>query len=266
MAHQERDVFRAFSQRRHRHRKDVQAVEEVSAEPLSRTSAARSRLVGSDQAGIGAEGTSASQPLKLSLLQYAQKLRLQFQRNLPDLIQEDRALVRQFEPTDALRDGTGKGTLLVAEEFTFQQSRRDSGAVQFHEGVGAPGVVFKLAPNPDGTWTDSVLHSFTRDDGRQPEAGLVFDAAGNLYGTTEVGGNLYNCPDGCGVVFKLAPSSSGWTETVLHAFHGFGKYPVAPLIFDRAGNLYGTTSDGNHAFDYGLVFEITRVAAADGKK
>jgi hypothetical protein len=45
---------------------------------------------------------------------------------------------------------------------------------------------------------------------------------------------------------------------VLHTFIGFGKYPMAPVIFDPAGNLYGTTNDGNHAFDHGLVFEITR--------
>jgi uncharacterized repeat protein (TIGR03803 family) len=114
------------------------------------------------------------------------------------------------------------------------------------------GVVFKLTPNRDGTWTESVLHFFRGPDGAYPQAGLVFDAAGNLYGTTTGGGAGY------GVVFKLTPSSSGWSETVLHTFIGFGASPVAPVIFDRAGNLYGTTSDGNHAFDYGLVFEITR--------
>jgi uncharacterized repeat protein (TIGR03803 family) len=118
-------------------------------------------------------------------------------------------------------------------------------------GVSGQGTFFKLAPNPDGTWTESVLYSFTGGaDGGFPHYGLVFDAAGNLYGTTSFGG-AYNY----GVVFKLAPTSSGWKETVLHTFSGYGKQPFAPLIFDSAGNLYGTTSSGNT--NYGLIFKIT---------
>jgi hypothetical protein len=85
---------------------------------------------------------------------------------------------------------------------------------------------------------------------------VIFDTAGNLYGTTVGGGDSTACNEGCGVVFKLSRSSSGWSETVLHTFIGFGAFPVAPVIFDRAGNLYGTTSQGNSV--HGLVFEITR--------
>ena len=95
-----------------------------------------------------------------------------------------------------------------------------------------------------------MLHSFTGADGSSPWAGLVFDAAGNLYGTT-VGGGAYNY----GVMFKLKPTSSGWSERVLHSFLGYGRRPRGPVIFDRAGNLYGTTSEGST--NYGLVFEIT---------
>ena len=127
-------------------------------------------------------------------------------------------------------------------------------------GADGYGVVFKVAPNLDGTWTESVLYSFTGGaDGVHPYAGVIFDATGNLYGTTGFGGTYSApCPNGCGVVFKLSPSSSGWSETVLHSFLGFGAGPAAAVIFDPAGNLYGTTSDGNHAYNYGLVFEITR--------
>jgi len=129
------------------------------------------------------------------------------------------------------------------------------------------GVVFKLAPNPDGTWTESVLHSFTGTDGLAPLAELTFDAAGNLYGTTYFGGGT-RCageapieqgavapPPGCGVVFKLTPTSSGWSETVLRAFLGQARYPESPVIFDPKGNLYGTTflGTGNN----GVVFKIT---------
>ena len=117
------------------------------------------------------------------------------------------------------------------------------------------GVVFKLAPNPDGTWTESVLHSFSRQDGIEPQAGLIFDAAGiNLYGTTQIDG-----PSGGGTVFKLAPNPDGtWTESVLHSFTGVGDFPLAPVILDTAGNLYGTTNRGNQPNDqYGVLFKIT---------
>lgn len=103
------------------------------------------------------------------------------------------------------------------------------------------GTVFKLTPGASGAWTETVLHSFHPDvtGGNQPEAGLIFDTVGNLYGTTSFGGS-----HGEGTVFKLAPGINGtWTETVLHAFDGQdGGRPSGSLIFDASGNLYGTTS------------------------
>jgi uncharacterized repeat protein (TIGR03803 family) len=124
------------------------------------------------------------------------------------------------------------------------------------------GVVFKLAPNPDGTWTEHVLHSFTGGDGANPGAGVIFDAAGNLYGTTTYGG-LSNV----GVVFKLTHKSDGtWTEHVLYSFTGGGDgaYPWAGVILDATGNLYGTTyygGVGNFGQGNGVVFELTRSAS-----
>src|SRR5580700_4649217 len=80
----------------------------------------------------------------------------------------------------------------------------------------------------------SVLYSFTGSDGSIPGAGLIMDSSRNLYSTTERGGD-----DGDGVVFKLAPNG---TQTVLHSFTGGsdGRGPVAGLIMDKKGNLYGT--------------------------
>jgi uncharacterized repeat protein (TIGR03803 family) len=128
-------------------------------------------------------------------------------------------------------------------------------------GTGCPpdvpygcGVVFKLTPNADGSWTESVLHKFCScTDGAAPFAGLIFDGAGNLYGTTFAGAS-----NNSGTVFKLKPHTDGsWTESVLHRFTGAdGQFPEAGLIFDAAGNLYGTTTQGGIAGFDGVVFKL----------
>jgi uncharacterized repeat protein (TIGR03803 family) len=113
-------------------------------------------------------------------------------------------------------------------------------------GASNGGVVFKL----DTTRAETVLYSFTGGaDGGHPEAGLIRDPAGNLYGATRWGGAF-----GCGVVFKL---DTAGTETVLYSFTGRadGAYPVAGLIQDSAGNLYGTTYEGG-ASGLGVVFKL----------
>ncbi|HEY1615364.1 MAG TPA: choice-of-anchor tandem repeat GloVer-containing protein [Rhizomicrobium sp.] len=125
-------------------------------------------------------------------------------------------------------------------------------------GTASRGTVFKLAP--DGT--ETVLYSFKggNGDGAGPGSQLVADAAGNLYGTT-VGGGPGNGGSGFGTVFRLAPDG---TETVLHFFSDQmkdGFYPMAGLVMDPAGNLYGTTQTGGTPCDNdkngcGTVFEI----------
>lgn len=129
----------------------------------------------------------------------------------------------------------------------------------FLGGTYGNGAVFKLSLEADGRWSETVLHSFQSADGTNPGGGLIFDRAGNLYGTTPVGG-VY----GSGVVFKLAPDADAdgaWTETVLHSFQGGdGANPVAALIFDRAGDLYGTTGTlvvGLNFVNLGTVFKLT---------
>ena len=127
------------------------------------------------------------------------------------------------------------------------------GNVNYCYGNGC-GTVFKLVPGADGKWTHTVLHSFRGRDGDLPSSTLVLDTAGNLYGTTEEGGDLNSntCLGyGCGIVFMLTPRTNGsWSEQVLHRFHGWtdGFYPTAGLIFDAAGNLYGTTWYGGNVF------------------
>jgi len=128
-------------------------------------------------------------------------------------------------------------------------------------GIHGAGTVFKLSPRAGGGWTETLLHSLT--SGYWSVAGLLMDPDGNLYGTTEWGGNYVNCSSGCGIVFELSPQADGgWTETVLHRFDGAdGQWPFAGLIMDGAGNLYGTTSSGgiHHNCDgtCGTVFELS---------
>lgn len=119
------------------------------------------------------------------------------------------------------------------------------------------GTVFELTRGDSGTWTKTTLHSFTSGDGHSPE-GLVFDAAGNLYGVTFVGGSSND-----GTVFELSPSSGGvWTETQLHVFSGAdGAGPVGSLIFDSSGNLYGTSGYGGSGNNKGTVFEVSPAAS-----
>jgi hypothetical protein len=116
------------------------------------------------------------------------------------------------------------------------------------------GTAWRLSPQPGGGWTFKVLHHFGNGiDGNGPYAGMILDAAGNLYGTTVSGGNL-----GFGTAFELIPQADGtWKEKILHNFGTStdGQGPRAKLTFDAAGNLYGTTVSGGR-YSLGTAFEL----------
>ena len=123
------------------------------------------------------------------------------------------------------------------------------------------GTVYELTPQADGTWTEQILHDFAPGDGdgTNPYAKLIFDAAGNLYGTTYYGGSSKECENaGCGTVFELTHGEDGtWQEKTLFDFYPLaGTNPVAALTLDASGNLYGTTELGGTDF-FGTVFELT---------
>jgi uncharacterized repeat protein (TIGR03803 family) len=124
----------------------------------------------------------------------------------------------------------------------------------YYGGTDGTGTVFELSLD-NGKWMEKVLYSFKLNgrDALYPAAGLIFDMAGNLYGTTEGGGF-----HGGGTVFELMRNHSQWTEKVLHGFNENSKdgaYPLAGLVMDKHENLYGTTYYGG-TYGAGTVFEL----------
>lgn len=123
------------------------------------------------------------------------------------------------------------------------------------------GTAFELTPSGGG-YTETILHSFgSGNDGAYPDAGVVLDAAGNVYGSTENGGTGRRCDYGCGTIYQLKPSNGSWLENILVNFIILnGYYPVSSLIRDPSGNLYGTAIAWE-AYNNGVVFKL---APSDG--
>lgn len=128
----------------------------------------------------------------------------------------------------------------------------------------ACGASFKLTPNSGtGPWTETVTWDFgSGSDGAEPASGVIFDTAGNMYGTALAGGTSSGCItqgySGCGVVYELSPSGSGWTETIIYDFRGGadGGAPYSGLVIDRAGNLFGATAYAGSGSG-GTIYELS---------
>ncbi|HEX8814685.1 MAG TPA: choice-of-anchor tandem repeat GloVer-containing protein [Terriglobales bacterium] len=124
------------------------------------------------------------------------------------------------------------------------------------------GIAFRLTPQGGGHWRYAIIHNFLGGpSGSLPYWGVVMDKIGNLYGTTDGGGNL----SGCGVIYKLAPAPGDkWKYSVLHTFgNGFdGCVPEGNLAIDQNGNLYGGTVLGGE-YGYGIVFQLSTVPVSD---
>lgn len=122
------------------------------------------------------------------------------------------------------------------------------------------GTVFSLKPGKAvGPWEETVLYRFGTDGGSNPDYGdVVFDQAGNLYGTTRNGGAYLQ-----GTVYQLTPNGGNWTEKVLYSFAGSpdGASPLSGPVFDQAGNLYGTTSAGG-ANGWGTLYQLKPAGSA----
>ena len=120
------------------------------------------------------------------------------------------------------------------------------------------GIVFKLSPNPDGSWTETTIYNFQgAPDAAIPIGALVPDGKGGFYGESQYGGSgtcnpgqgPLDPPNGCGAVFELDPSAGGWTENVIFSFflgRGFARAPAGGLIVARPNLLFGTSSVGGN--------------------
>lgn len=179
-----------------------------------------------------------------------------------------------------------QGTFVEAVLYSFHNFPRDDGAgpwagliadktgalygTTFLGGENPTGTVFKLTPSKTAYgsgYTETVLHIFQYgSDGSNPQAGLLADKTGALYGTTPSGGKVTNS----GTVFKLTPSETAsggrYTERVLHNFGigNDGSLPLAGLVTDKTGALYGTTALGGGHSAWGTVFKLTPSETASG--
>jgi uncharacterized repeat protein (TIGR03803 family) len=147
--------------------------------------------------------------------------------------------------------GTNPQGNLIADAAGNLYGTTQNGGVGNGCATDGCGIVFELTRASNGSWMQAVLHNFGSfsGDGAQPAGGVIFDAAGNLYGTTISGGSSASS---CGTVFKLSPGVSGrWTESILYSFAGgaYGCGPATGLVFDQSGNLYGPAGQ--------TVFELT---------
>jgi uncharacterized repeat protein (TIGR03803 family) len=145
----------------------------------------------------------------------------------------------------------------------------------FRGGAYGGGSVFMLQRAVGGAWVERVLYSFCSagpplcKDGVAPNAGVVFDTSGSLYGTTTQGGGNTCGETTCGTVFKLTPTRSGrWKHTVLYSFPSLqnGGLASSGVVFDKVGNLYGTTAEGGIGGCFngcGVVYRLS--SGTDGK-
>jgi uncharacterized repeat protein (TIGR03803 family) len=147
------------------------------------------------------------------------------------------------------KDGSGPGAGLTFDKAGNLYGMAPTG------GANGLGTIFQMKPDPSGNWKLTVIHAFTGGrDGSTGSAGrLIFDDAGNLYGVATAGG-----ANGKGSAFMLASIAGGkWKMKILYSFKGQpdAGFPYGGLLFDAAGNLYGTTYyDG--AFNLGSVYQL----------
>jgi uncharacterized repeat protein (TIGR03803 family) len=171
---------------------------------------------------------------------------------------EDERDTRQIPTGEASRNAPSAPRF---EKETLHQLRR-KGPGRVHRAAFLLTVLTLVWASFMQAQVETVLFNFNSIDettGFQPQTGLVLDQSGNLYGTTLYGGDL-SCDNGngCGVVYEISPQGDTWTGTAIYTFTGAvnASMPGSSLIFDKAGNLYGSAGGGKYG--WGSVFELSR--------
>lgn len=153
-------------------------------------------------------------------------------------------------------DGSGpNGGVILAGSGKLYGTTESGGR---GECSGGCGVVYELAPRPNGTYGFSVIHRFNKVASGVRSQGQLLEDEGILYGVTAAGGT-----SDMGTVFRLAPTTGGgWKHTILHSFSGGeadGKYPYAGVVLGADGALYGTTQVGGRQFgERGTVYRLAK--------
>ncbi|HEX3820353.1 MAG TPA: choice-of-anchor tandem repeat GloVer-containing protein [Candidatus Sulfotelmatobacter sp.] len=172
-----------------------------------------------------------------------------------------------------LKPGGGGWTLKVIHAFTGGTDGSGGSAGRFFidtagnlfnvcttGGAHGFGVVYEISPSTE-KWKFTTLYAFKdQPDGASPYGGVVFDKAGNIYGTT-----YYAGAHDLGSIYKLTRNGAGWTESVLYSFKGGmdGASPISSLVADSAGNFYGTTSEGGATTcGCGVIYKLAKGASS----
>jgi len=185
-----------------------------------------------------------------------------------------------FGTNGRTNDGSNPNGALIFDSAGNIYGTTASGGTNCTQNSLRCGTLFELSPSSEGGWSETVLYSFCQSgypncvDGAVPQAGLLIDSSGNLYGTTSAGGTgpctgFGGSINGCGTVFELLPSSGGtWNHSVLYSFggqvEGDGETPTyAQLTSDATGSLYGTTPSGG-VTNRGIVYQLIPPEAPGG--
>lgn len=159
------------------------------------------------------------------------------------------------------------GILLDSSGNIFGTAK--GGIIESACGGGYCGIVFEASDGAAG-WKESIIHTFHGFDGSRPNPSLTWGAAGQIYGTTYLGGTACARP-GCGTIFQLSFQNGAWNETIVHNFtdQSDGEFPTDGLLFDAKGNLYGGTAYGDNIlgcnpFQIGACGQIFQLSSSSG--